>query len=459
MRFAARPLGRLPFLALGVGLFLLKLVIDAGIAKAFHVPYSPLFYVSPMDSPLFTPGRAVGYSLVMWAVALPFIAVGVMLTLRRLADAALPPALVALFFVPFANMLFFVTCAVAPSRDQEHLPNGPVSYRWAKPPPPKPRSLVSAAFLSGMFGAVIGLGAVAISVGLLRRYGAGLMLGAPVVSGFASSLMFTRLHGVRPAGALLANMFAFLVSFVVMVAFAIEGFMCLLMALPLLGGSALIGGLVGYAVGRAMIDQAGLQVTAAALMVLPVTLAAEGAAPIPEPDPLPVRTEIIVDAPPEVVWKNVVSFPDLPAPTETLFRMGIAAPLRARIEGTGIGAIRKCEFTTGAFIEPITVWNPGKELSFSVTSQPAPMREMTLWKGVTPPHLDGYLQSVRGQFLLEALPGGKTRLVGTTWYRTHMQPDAYWRVFGDAILHRIHGRVLHHVATLSESEARATHSP
>lgn len=128
--------------------------------------------------------------------------------------------------------------------------------------------------------------------------------------------------------------------------------------------------------------------------------------------------------------------------------------MEAVIHGEGVGAIRHCIFTTGSFIEPIEVWDPPRELRFGVTSTPDPMQEWTLWNGPRPPHLDGYLQSTRGQFLLEPLAGGRTRLVGRTWYRTNMVPDAYWRLWSDPIIHTIHMRVLRHVAGLSEQAAR-----
>jgi hypothetical protein len=196
------------------------------------------------------------------------------------------------------------------------------------------------------------------------------------------------------------------------------------------------------------------------LVLVPLVFAANGASPLPPEDSLPIESAIVVHAPPEVVWKRVVSFPPLAPPTEALFRAGIAAPLAATIDGEGVGATRRCEFTTGTFVEPIDVWKPGRELSFHVTSQPDPMREWTLHAGPRPPHLDGYLQSTRGQFVLEPLPDGSTRLVGRTWYRVHMEPAGYWRMWGDAIIHAIHMRVLEHVAHLAEDDvSRAGASP
>jgi hypothetical protein len=79
------------------------------------------------------------------------------------------------------------------------------------------------------------------------------------------------------------------------------------------------------------------------------------------------------------------------------------------------------------------------------------MREFTLWPGVEPPHVDDYLVSRGGQFLLEPLPGGRTRLEGTTWYLHKIWPAEYWRLWSDWIIHRIHLRVLTHIKRRTEA--------
>ena len=143
-------------------------------------------------------------------------------------------------------------------------------------------------------------------------------------------------------------------------------------------------------------------------------------------------------------------FGELPPPTEAIFRLGIAYPVRAEIQGRGVGAVRHCVFSTGLFVEPIEVWDEPRLLRFSVTRNPEPMREWTPYREVHPPHLNGFLVSRRGQFLLTPLPGGRTRLEGTTWYHHSMWPAPYWQVWSDAIIHTIHRRVLVHVKQLAE---------
>ena len=82
------------------------------------------------------------------------------------------------------------------------------------------------------------------------------------------------------------------------------------------------------------------------------------------------------------------------------------------------------------------------------------MQEWTPWSELIAPHLDGYFQAGAGQFRLEALPDGGTRLVGTTWYQHAIWPSAYWRLWSDFIIHRIHLRVLRHIRRLAEDEIR-----
>lgn len=96
------------------------------------------------------------------------------------------------------------------------------------------------------------------------------------------------------------------------------------------------------------------------------------------------------------------------------------------------------------------MWDAPRRLAFTVARQPAPMRELSPWGEVHPPHLDGFLRVHRGEFRLRALPGGRTLLEGTTWYENRMWPAGSWRAWSDGLIHAIHRRVLRHVAARAE---------
>ena len=193
----------------------------------------------------------------------------------------------------------------------------------------------------------------------------------------------------------------------------------------------------------------------AAILAVPTLLAGESTRP-QAPPWAEVTTSVVVDAPPSVVWRHVIAFRTLPAPRERLFALGVAYPIGASIAGTGVGAVRRCRFSTGDFVEPITVWDPLRRLAFSVARQPAPMEELSPYAHVHAPHLDGFLRSERGEFRLTQLPGHRTLLVGTTWYRNRMWPAPYWRVWSHGIIHRIHQRVLEHVRAEAEADGGIT---
>jgi hypothetical protein len=290
---------------------------------------------------------------------------------------------------------------------------------------------------------------IAAGVNALGNYGWGLFVGVPFALGLNTVLIYGY-HESRSLGrcigvAVLSVVLVGLVLFGI----AVEGVICLAMAFPLAAVLSLIGGVVGYSIQNRPVPMQSFRVVSAIWLLLPgLTLLESWMAE--QPPLYEVKTSIVVNAKPDVVWNNVVSFSQLNPPTELMFKSGIAYPINARIEGTGVGAVRRCVFSTGEFVEPITVWNQPKLLAFSVSGQPPAMEEMSIYRDLRPPHLEHYLIAQRGQFELKELAGGKTLLEGTTWYQNRYWPGFYWHVWSDAIIHRIHGRVLLHIKNLSE---------
>jgi hypothetical protein len=403
------------------------------------------YWQQPVVNPLTLPSHDRNFFLTLIVVSIPFVALGIVLTLRRLRDAGWPPYLSLLFFVPFANLLFFLALVVAPSAKAipAGLPNG-----WLKRiAPESDRGAAAAGVLAGLLTA---LGGTLLSAQVFEVYGAGLFIGTPVAMGFVSASLFNVHRPQSLSKTLGVSMASLAIAGALIFALAWEGLICLAMALPIALPLVFIGGIAGYSVMR--FRPANIEVIVPlGLLLLPgmMSVTPELSAP-----PLQVRTQIEIAAPPEVVWRNVVTFSDLPKATEWYFKAGIAYPQRATIRGQGKGALRRCEFSTGAFIEPITAWEAPRRLAFGVTAQPPTMHELSFAK-ITPPHLgDSYIRSERGEFLLEPLPNGHTRLTGTTWYRLNFMPTEYWRLWSDAIIHRIHSRVLDHIRDLSEAQYR-----
>src|SRR5439155_9724545 len=233
------------------------------------------------------------------------------------------------------------------------------------------------------------LGFTALSVYMLRSYGLGMFVGMPFVMGLVSSV----LHGQRQPRTLRQCLgvatLSVLVAAVTFVLFAIEGFICVLMMLPLAIPLALIGALIGYSIQRRpALRGYAPRTIGMPLIVLPILMSAERAAHLSPPE-FAVTTIIEIDAPPRIVWPNVVSMPDLPPPRDWLFRAGVAFPIRTEIVGAGVGAMRRCVLSTGAMLETVEVWQPSRKLRFVVISTPPVMKEWSPWN-IHPPHLENF---------------------------------------------------------------------
>lgn len=419
----------------------------------FHRPWTLFNYWEPVrDVTRVTDlrdGEAV-FLGTMVALALPFIWIGVALTLKRLRSAGFSPRLAVLFFVPFLNLLFFLLLCLVPERDVSLTPTKGDTRKSPRLMRILPESAVGSATISILLTVPIGLGLALLGSQLLRNYGWGLFVALPFAMGFAAATIY----GVRQprslAGCIGVACLSTGLLAAALLALAFEGIVCIIMAAPIAVPLAAFGGACAYRVQRRARFHRDVPVYLSALLIfVPGVEWTEHAVTPPAPTFI-VRSAITVHASREKVWKQVIAFSEIPPPTEWMFRAGIAYPIRAEIVGSGPGAERHCVFSTGAFVEPIQVWEEPSRLKFSVTANPPPMEEWTPYQHIDPPHLHGFLVSNGGQFLLTALPDGGTRLEGTTWYRHGLWPSAYWRIWSDAIIHRIHMRVLRHIRDEAE---------
>lgn len=396
-----------------------------------------------------TPERlSLKHSLLV-AIALPFLYVGIALSIRRLRAAGLPLWLAALFVVPYLKWLLFAALSLLPSpavSAEKTAGSGAWSRALDRLVPTEP---LGSAVVAVVAAALLGIAGVTLGGDFSATYGWALFAGIPFLIGFVAVQVFSRRERRTLVECVAVAGLACGLAGLGLLLLAVEGLICLAMAVPIVTPLALMGAACGYALQR---SPHGDTLHGGAILALPLLLTVDGLSGASAPL-LQVTTALDIAAPRETVWQHVVTFSELPSEREWLFRTGIAFPVRATIEGHGVGAVRYCEFSTGPFVEPITVWDEPNLLAFAVTRNPKPMTEWTLYDEIHPPHLEGFLVSERGQFRLIDLGGDRTRLEGTTWYRHHMSPARYWQLWSDFIIHRIHGRVLRHIKTLAEAEA------
>ncbi len=436
------PVDRRTYLLSALVLIPIRFLVDSAVFYVFsggHL-WSLLDYMSPFVGYRFSESGAKETFGPLIITSIPFLWIATSLSIRRCIDAGRSAFLGLMILVPILNWFVFATLATLEGvENNTSRPTDTSPVGW-------PLSLAAT-----LLAAFLGVGAMVVSVFHFGSYGSALFLGTPFLQGLFVGYATTRGDDDSLGRAVVLTHLAVLMTGAMMLSFALEGLVCLLMAYPIWGGCAVLGSLAGYSIGRG--GQVGSLEKAAILLTLPALLGAETHRT--DPPQREVISVVEIDAPPEVVWPLVVGFTELPPISEWEFRLGIAHPIRARIEGHGVGAVRYCEFSTGPFVEPITHWEEPYRLAFDVLQQPEPMHEWSPYKNIDAPHLLNTMRSQRGEFRLIPIGEGRTRLEGSTWYEIEMFPQPYWGGYSDALVHTIHNRVLRNIKLRAEQQIAA----
>jgi len=192
-------------------------------------------------------------------------------------------------------------------------------------------------------------------------------------------------------------------------------------------------------------------VIALPLLVLPAELQMTYA-----PHDSSVTTIVEIAAPPEVVWRQTVEIrnvrPDELSWTFSHGILGVPQPVDARLEGEGVGAVRQLRWTRGVnFQEIVTRWEEDRLLAW----------DFRFGTGSIPPEVEAhikvdstYLKLAQGNYSLEPLANGHTRLTLTTQYRIATPIDFYCDLWGKLFLNDFHGVVLKVIRDRSEKIAQ-----
>lgn len=301
----------------------------------------------------------------------------------------------------------------------------------------------------------LAIGGTYLGVHVYGSYGLALFVATPICATALAGWILRRADPkITYLEAMPAAWLVPLLTVVMLVVLGEEGIICLALASPLL----LVLTHLGLGLGLALTGKGGAtreQPTSLAGLAFVPFLTTSALVPsahyaerlvMSPPTVREATTRIVIAAPIERVWQEVVGFSRIEAPPDLLSRMGVAYPIEARLVGEGVGAVRHCVFSTGEFVEPITRWEPPHVLAFDVRSAPPPMRELSFHDHVAAPHLSTAFVSHRGQFVLSTQADGRVLVEATTWFTHDLAPDWYWGAITDHVIHRIHRRVLDHIA-------------
>lgn len=445
---------RTTYAVVGILGVLLKHNLDRFIATKFlHVPWGISNYFTPLGnwSRNFPPSALQkDFLLILGFTALPFIWIGIAMTVKRLRDAGLTPRLLFFFFVPVVNVLFFLLLCLLPGREAQERAT---QERIGLLSQALPKTRWGSATFSAVAGAVAGCGLAWFAIRGLGNYGWTLFLAIPFFMGFLAVWLYSYEHPRTLGESFSVALSSVFLCGLLIVGIALDGIICVAMAAPIATGLALLGAYVAYAIQGIRRAEAQSGAVLSLFLVIPLMAGAEFLAPLPTPV-FQTHTSIEIAASPQLVWKHIISFPRIEGSLNPIFHLGIPHPIEAQITGSGLTADRQCIFSSGAFREPILAWEEGKHFAFGVAGEEPPlMKEWSPYGDIHVRHLDEHdFLPLRADFYLTELPGGRTRLDGWSTYQNKMWPAAYWRLWTDTILHQIHLRVFRHVKALAEAD-------
>jgi len=437
----------LPYALLSVGVFFSQqVVIRLAAGPRAQLSWSdPLIYLSPLRS-LVTVSRGSDLPQTV-GLAYLLIAAWVLaaLAFRRANDANVGGWVAAFAITPAIQIPVILFLCLAPS-GREQL----VAY----PGPTEPISILASAVRGVLAGVGLTLVAVALGTLVFGTYGYALFLLTPFVIGIISAYIANYRVDIGRGQTAWAVVMAAMLGSLTLVAFAVEGLICIIMAAPLGIGMALIGGDLG----RAMALQARrpARQTLPCLALLPLLFSVENV--LPPSAHFDTEQTIAVAAPPEAVWKSILSTDPIEGPLALPFRLGVAYPLRGEVIGEGVGAVRYGEFSTGTAIERMTEWVPNRKLAFEVVRDIPGMRELSPYEHVHAPHVIGYFRTISTSFELVPRPDGGTDIIERTAHELRLDPVPYWLPMAQWIVRQNNARVLAHIRTHAEQGFRAPNS-
>ncbi|MBT1690438.1 hypothetical protein [Dawidia soli] len=220
-----------------------------------------------------------------------------------------------------------------------------------------------------------------------------------------------------------------------------EGVICLVIVSPLLLGFMFVGVLIGHYIFHD--DKKMLRVSTIflyAILFFVDVFSFHGHANM-------VSDEMIIHAPPSVVWKYVAAHPvNTREPDYWLFSMGLPCPVQSTVSGHAVGDERKCIFSNGATFDEVIVQSVQDSVfTFDIVKQPED------------PEIIGHINIERGQFILTRRADGSTLLTGNSWYTLKVYPAWYYDLWAVDITRQVHIRVMDHIKQLAEHDVQVHH--
>jgi hypothetical protein len=295
-------------------------------------------------------------------------------------------------------------------------------------------------------GMTIIVASVVVSANMFGAYGLGLFVFTPLLVGFTTGYAVNAPQPRSKSRTSLTVVLAGLLGTLALLMLALEGLMCILLIAPLAAILGLGGGLIGRAL-AILIRHPGQQFFS--LAMLPLIFLVDIA--LPPSEVMTARQDMVISASPDAVWQSLTENRPVQKEAGLVGLSGLAYPIASHLSGEGIGALRVGTFSTGTAQERVTQWQPGHALAFSGESHAPAMEEMSPYRIVHAPHVDGYFDTLDTRFILTPVGEGQTRLTITSRHILRIEPIPYWLPIAEWAIQQNMRRVLADIRDHSQS--------
>lgn len=248
------------------------------------------------------------------------------------------------------------------------------------------------------------LGFVLMQIKLVD-YGYAFFILFPLFLGFSIGTLFTK--GLQ----ILYLTIGIIIGSLALIMFGIEGFVCVLMLLPIFIFTVWLG----YYLSKKLKlkvdkDSQKLLVSLLPLIVLLGAGQIEKAIDL-KPQKIEIVSSKLLEYTPDIVFDEVKSMEKLDAEKSLLMKLGLPSPIKCELKADTVGALRYCVFENGEIIAQLTKYEKGKILEMDVV-------EYTL----TGRH---WFKFIDANYTFEEI-NGITKITRTSSYTSILKPRFYW---------------------------------
>lgn len=293
--------------------------------------------------------------------------------------------------------------------------------------------------------------AVLVSAVTFGTYGWGLFVMTPFLVGITTGYLVNSEGDLGSSRTMNLAIVSAGLGSLALIVLALEGIVCILLAAPLAVPIVMLGAALGRGLAIARYNRRN---PLASVAVLPMIFVLEAA--IPPESPIMTRYEIEIGASADSVWQALTRSEPIEVAPGLPALAGLAYPTSGKLEGEGVGAKRIGAFSTGTATEVVTEWKPNRVLAFHVENQPPAMEEMSPYRRVHAPHVQGYFVTGETRFELTPMGSNRTLLRVSSGHRLRIDPVPYWEPIARLAIRQNVGRVLEDIKEKSERGVSGT---